>query len=304
MKTMTRRQFGQACAAGIASGIIFSTMAWARQPSVRTVKFPQGGTAPALGMGSWRLAQGRHPISQEEAALGTGLSLGMTLIDTAEMYGSGAAERMISRVIAGKRDSVFLVSKVLPSNAGSASGIRRACANSLERLGTDHLDLYLLHWRGDIGDLGAVVDTFEALKAEGRIRHWGVSNFGVADMKELMSVAGGSACATNQVPYSLVNRRIESDLLPWCEQNGMPIMAYSPLGSGSSGLLRNTVLAKVAARRGVAPAAMAIAWTLRSGRVISIPESGSVEHMRENAAALELVLEKQDIAELDAEFPA
>lgn len=299
MTMMTRRTFGVVCAAGVlANGLARA------QQAPRMVRLPQGGTAPTLGMGSWRLAQGRRPIDQEEAALRTGLSLGMTLIDTAEMYGSGTSEEMVGRVIAGQREKVFLVSKVLPSNAARAEHIRRACAASLQRLNTDSMDLYLLHWRGGVRRLDVVVDTFEALRKEGTIRRWGVSNFGVSDMEELFRTAGGRACATNQVEYSLTARGIEHDLVPWSVRNGVPLMAYSPLGTGNSGTLRNPVLAQVAARHSVSPAAAAIAWTMRNGQTISIPESGSADHIRENAAALGLVLTEQDLAELDRAFPA
>jgi diketogulonate reductase-like aldo/keto reductase len=296
MASMTRRQLGMACAATALA--VAGSQAWSAPAQVQ---LPQEGSAPALGLGSWRLAQGRHPIAEEEEALRTGLSLGMALIDTAEMYGSGRSEEMIGRVIAGQRPTVFLVSKVLPDHATMA-GIREACAASLARLRTDHLDLYLLHWRGGGTDLGVVVAAFEALRRDGRIRHWGVSNFSVADMGELFRRPGGSACATNQVRYNLGDRSIEKDLQPWCERHGLPIMAYSPLGSGND-LLRHPVLARVAERNGVAPAAVAIAWTMRNGRTISIPESGSVEHVRQNAAALTLRLGAQDLADLDRAFP-
>lgn len=232
----------------------------------------------------------------------TGLSLGMNLIDTAEMYGSGASEEMIGQVIAGRRSEVFLVSKVLPSNATTARGIRNACTSSLKRLGTDHLDLYLLHRRGWIRDLTLVVDTFEGLKRDGHIRRWGVSNFDVSDMEELFFVASGKACATNQVEYSLANRYIERNLIPWSRQHGVPLMAYSPLGSNGR-LLRNPALGEVASKHGVTPAAIAIAWTLRDGSTISIPESGSASHIRENARAAALSLDAQDLAALDRAFP-
>jgi diketogulonate reductase-like aldo/keto reductase len=294
MASMTRRQLGAACAA-----TALALTAKEARSAPAQVPLPQEGSAPALGLGSWRLAQGRHPIAEEEEALRTGLSLGMTLIDTAEMYGNGRSEEMIGRVIAGQRQAVFLVSKVLPDHA-TMTGIREACAASLARLRTDHLDLYLLHWRG--GDLGVVVAAFEALQRDGRIRRWGVSNFSVADMEELFRVPGGRACATNQVRYNLGDRSIEKGLQPWCERHGLPIMAYSPLGSGND-LLRHPVLARVAERNGVSPAAVAIAWTMRNGRTISIPESGSVEHVRQNAAALTLRLGAQDLAELDQAFP-
>ena len=298
MKAMTRRQFGMVCAAGV----VASGAARAQQSS-RMVALPHGGSAPALGMGSWRLAQGRRPVAQEEDALRTGLSLGMTLIDTAEMYGSGSSEEMIGRVIAGQREKVFLVSKVLPSNATRADTIRRACVASLARLNTEYVDLYLLHWRGGVRRLDIVVDTFEELRAEGKLRRWGVSNFGVSDMEELYRVDGGRACATNQVLYNLTDRSIEADLLPWSVRNSVPLMAYSPLGTGNSGLLRNPILTQVAARRGVSPAAVAIAWTMRNGQTIAIPESGSADHIRENAAAVGLTLNDQDLVELDRAFP-
>ncbi len=292
MEGLTRRQLGGACTVVAISG-----GGAAAQPRTPTVELPHGGNAPALGQGSWHLAQGRHPAAEEEEALRTGISLGMTLIDTAEIYGSGRAEEMVGRVIAGQRDKVFLVSKVAPYHA-TANGIPEACAASLTRLGTDHLDIYLLHWRGGVADLGVVVNAFEALRAAGRIRRWGVSNFRVADMEDLFRVRGGDACATNQVRYSLTDRSIESDLLPWCERHGVPIMAYSPLGSGND-LLRSPALARVAERHESNPAAVALAWTLRSGHVISIPESGSAAHVRQNAAALSLRLTAQDLGDLD-----
>ncbi|MFD0987999.1 aldo/keto reductase [Methyloligella solikamskensis] len=274
------------------------------EPTPQIVSLPGGGNAPALGMGSWQLAEGRHPIEQEKEALQTGLSLGMTLIDTAEMYGSGASEEMVGTVIAGQREKVFLVSKVLPTNATRAEDIRSACAGSLKRLKTDFLDLYLLHWRGGVRQLDVVVDAFESLKEEGKIRRWGVSNFGVADMEELFGIDGGGGCATNQVDYSLTTRGIEADLIPWSVREGVPIMAYSPLGTGSGHILDNPVLAEVADRHGVTPAAVAIAWTMRNGETISIPESGTLEHIREDAAALGLKLSEEDLADLDRAFPA
>jgi diketogulonate reductase-like aldo/keto reductase len=297
MADLTRRQIGEACAAAsLGAGTAAAATA------APTVKLPGGGTAPALGQGSWHLAQGRHPAAEEEQALRTGIAAGMTLIDTAEVYSGGRAEELVGRVIAGQREKIFLVSKVAPSHA-TPEGIRGACRASLARLGTDHLDLYLLHWRGGIADLAPVAATFEALRAEGRIRHWGVSNFRVADMEDLFGVPGGAGCAANQVRYSLTDRSIERDLLPWCIRHAVPIMAYSPLGSGND-LLRNAALAAVAGRHGTNPAAVALAWTMRSGWSISIPESGSPAHVLENAAALTLDLTAQDLAELDRAFPA
>ncbi len=271
------------------------------QPAMSGVPLPDGSKAPALGQGSWHLALGRHPAAEEEAALRTGISLGMTLLDTAELYGEGRAERMIGRVIAGQRDKVFLVSKVLPYHATTADGIRQACMGSLSRLGTHYLDLYLLHWRGDVSDLSVVVNTFESLRGEGRIRRWGVSNFDVADMEDLFRVPGGNACAANQVLYNLTQRSIEADLLPWCIQHGLPIMAYSPLGM-TGGLLSNAALTRVAQRHQRSPAAVALAWTMRSGHVIAIPESGSPDHVKENASALSLRLTEQDVNELSHGF--
>jgi len=257
---------------------------------------------PALGQGSWHLAQGRHPTAEEERALRTGLSLGMTLIDTAEIYSDGHSEELIGRSIVGQRDRVFLVSKVPPTHVMD-DGIARACEASLARLGTDHLDLYLLHWRNSETNLSAVVAGFENLRASGKIRAWGVSNFKVSDMEDLFRVPQGDRCATNQVRYNLAQRGIEYDLLPWCERHGMPVMAYSPLGGPDAGLLRDATLGRIGAAHGCSAAAVALAWTIRSGHVIAIPESGSVTHVRENAVALSLTLAPQELQSLDAVHP-
>jgi len=272
--------------------------------TTKMVFLPDASRAPALGMGSWQLASGRHPVAQVEDALRTGLSLGMRLIDTAENYSSGESERLIGRVIAGQqREEVFLVTKVQPSNAGSASAIRRACERSLRNVGADYLDLYLLHWRGG-ENLRVVVETFEALKAEGRIRHWGVSNFYERDMEEIYAIPGGRNCAANQVRYSLEDRSVEVlGLVEWSEKNRVPLMAYSPLGSGGE-LLRNPTLGEVGSKHGVSAACVAVAWTMRSSAVISIPESGRVSHVRENARAASLMLDAEDLAALDRAFPA
>jgi diketogulonate reductase-like aldo/keto reductase len=268
----------------------------------RTVKFRDGTIVPALGQGSWHLAQGRHPAAEEEEALRAGISLGMTLIDTAEIYSNGHSEELIGRVIAGQRDRVFLVSKVLPSHV-TGDGMARACAASLARLGTDHLDLYLLHWRDGITDLSGIVAGFENLRSAGKIRAWGVSNFKVSDMEDLFHVPQGNSCATNQVPYSLGDRSIEHDLLPWCQQHGMPVMAYSPLGGPGASLLRDPTLAQIGAAHGCSAAAIALAWAIRSGNVIAIPESGSPAHVKENAIALSLTLTPQELQTLDAAHP-
>ncbi len=297
MVGLTRRAFAAACIATAAS-----RARAARARGIRTVQLADGGSAPALGMGSWRLGQGRRPAAEEEQALRVGLELGMSLIDTAEMYGQGRSEELIGRVISGRRERTFLVSKVLPSHA-SPNGIRNACSGSLDRLGTRTLDLYLLHWRGGIRNLRPVVSTFEALRSEGKIGRWGVSNFTISDMDDLFQVEEGSRCATNQVLYNLRDRQAERHVLPWCRQRGIAIMAYSPLGSGG-GLLRNPALARIAARHGVTPAAVALAWTMRDGHTISIPELGSAVHVRENAAASTLKLEAVDLDELDQAFPA
>jgi diketogulonate reductase-like aldo/keto reductase len=307
MGLLNRREFNALCVA--LSSLVTSSGASALDATgvvstsaERTVKFRDGTVVPALGQGSWHLAQGRHPAAEEEEALRTGISLGMTLIDTAEAYSNGHSEELIGRVIAGQRDHVFLVSKVLPTHV-TGNGVARACEASLARLGTDHLDLYLLHWRNGITDLSAVVKSFEDLRAPGKIRAWGVSNFTARDMEDLFHTPQGDRCATNQVPYSIGDRAIERDLLPWCEQHGMPVMAYSPLGGPGANLLRDPTLAHIGATRGCSAAAIALAWTIRSGNVIAIPESGSLAHVKENAVALSLTLTPQELQALDAAHP-
>jgi diketogulonate reductase-like aldo/keto reductase len=266
----------------------------------RAVKFRDGTTVPAVGQGSWNLAQGRHPEAVEEEALRIGLSLGMTLIDTAEVYGNGRSEELIGHVITGQRDRVFLVSKVWPTHV-AGDGVARACEASLARLGTDHLDLYLLHWRTGIADLSGVVTAFESLRAGGKIRAWGVSNFGVGDMEDLFRVPHGDRCATNQVLYNVGSRGIEYDVLPWCKQRGMPVMAYTPLGGNS---VHDPTLVRIGTAHGCSAAAVALAWVIRSGNVIAIPESGLAAHVRENAVALSLTLTPQELQALDAAHPA
>ncbi len=255
-----------------------------------------------MGQGSAGLAQGAHPRAVEEEALRTGLSLGTTLIDTSDDYSSGRSEELISHVSAGQRDRVFLVSKLSPSDV-TGNRMARACAASLSRLGTDHLDLYLLHWPSRNTDFSKMVVGFENLRAAGKIRAWGVSNFTVHQMEDLFRIPQGDRCATNQVSYSLVDRRIEHDLLPWCEQHGMPVMAYSPLGGPGASVLRDPALARIGAVHGCSAAAVALAWTIRNGKVIAIPEAGSVEHVKENAVALSLTLTPQEIQTLDAAHP-
>lgn len=267
-----------------------------------TVTFRDGTVVPALGQGSARLAQGRRPGADEEDALRTGVALGMTVVDTAEIYGKGRSEELVGRAIAGQRDRVFVVSKVVPSHV-TGDGVARACAASLARLNIDRLDLYLLHWRDASTNLFDVVAAFENLRATGKIGAWGVSNFGVRDMEDLFRVPHGDRCATNQVQYNLGTRGIEKDVLPWCAQRGMPVMAYSPLGGTGASLLRDPTLARISQAHNCSAAAVALAWAIRSGSVMAIPESGSAAHVKENAVALSLTLTPQDLQTLDAAYP-
>ncbi len=267
--------------------------------SLRTTKLPNGAAVPVLGQGTWCLAQGVHRRADESAALRLGLDLGMTLIDTAEMYADGGAEELVGEVIAGRREEVFLVSKVLPHNA-TRRGTIAACERSLRRLRTDWLDLYLLHWRG-APPLEETLAAFEVLIHTGKIRHWGVSNFDVSDMEELNGLPNGSAVATNQVLYNLARRGIEYDLLPWCRERKIPTMAYSPIEQGR--ILDHPALNSVAALHGVTPAQTALAWLLRQDDLLVIPRTGTMVHVRENRAALELHLTKNDLAALDRAFP-
>src|SRR5438094_1072473 len=274
----------------------------ASKSAARTVRLTDGITVPSLGQGRWHHGQGRHPLAVEEEALRTGISPGMTLIDTSGNYGNGRSEQFIGHVTAGQRDRVFLVSKVEP-NEVFGDGIARACEASLARLGTDHLDLYLLHSPVPSTHFSGVVAGFEQLRAAGKIRAWGVSNFNVGDMEDLFRVPHGDRCATNQVAYNLGNRAIERDLLPWCERHGMPVMAYSPLGGTGANLLRDPTLARIGAAHSCSAAAVALAWTIRNGNVIAIPESGSAEHVKENAVALSLILTPDELRSLDAAHP-
>jgi diketogulonate reductase-like aldo/keto reductase len=268
--------------------------------AMRNAVFPDGTGVPALGQGTWRMGERAAAARAEAEALRLGIELGLTLIDTAEMYGEGGAEQVVARAIAGRRDAVFLVSKVYPHNATRAGTIA-ACERSLRRLNTDRLDLYLLHWRGGV-PLEEFVDGAERLKRDGRILRWGVSNFDVDDMEELFALPGGDACATNQVLYNPEARGIEFDLVPWAAARGVPLMAYSPLGQGGR-LLAHPALARVASRHGVPPAAVAVAFSLRLPNMISIPKAASEAHLRANAAAAGLTLGADDLAELDAAFP-
>jgi diketogulonate reductase-like aldo/keto reductase len=258
---------------------------------------PAGEAVPVFGLGTWKMGEDSRHASAEADALKLGLDLGATLIDTAEMYGN--AETVVGEAIAGRRDAVFLVSKVLPSNA-SRSGTIAACERSLKRMRTDRIDLYLLHWRGGV-PLGETVEALEALKATGKIRHWGVSNFDADDMQELAALPAGKNCQTNQVLYNLSRRGPEFDLLPWCRKLGMPIMAYSPVEQGR--LARSGKLDAIAARHEATPAQVALAWAMAQPGVIAIPKSSRPDHVRQNIAALDLSLTPQDLAELDRAFP-
>lgn len=270
------------------------------EATVHTTRLPSGEAIPVLGQGTWHLAEGARPWADEVGALRLGLDLGMTLIDTAEMYADGGAEALVGEAIDGRRDEVFLVGKVLPSNA-TRRGTVAACERSLQRLGTDRLDLYLLHWRGRT-PLSETLDAFATLVLAGKIRHWGVSNLDASDLEELAGLPGGSAVATDQVLYNLTRRGIEFDLVPWCRQQGLPIMAYSPIEQGR--MLGHSALEGVAARHDATPAQVALAWLIRQDSVIAIPKAATAAHVRENRAALDLDLTEQDLAELDRAFPA
>ncbi|WP_174278292.1 aldo/keto reductase [Sphingomonas bacterium] len=265
---------------------------------MKTVTLPDGEKVPALGQGTWMMGERRDRRAAETAALRAGVELGMTLIDTAEMYGDGAAETLIAEALGGVRDQLFLVSKAYPQNA-SRKRLVSACDASLQRLETDRLDLYLLHWRGSVS-LGETIEAMEALKRVGKIRHWGVSNLDTADMEELVA-AGGGACVTDQILYNLSRRGPEHDLLPWLEEHAMPVMAYSPVEQGR--LLADPALAHVARSVCATSAQVALAWTLRRDGVLAIPKAGTVAHVRENRAAAELVLSNDDLAALDGAFP-
>ncbi|ATE62386.1 aldo/keto reductase [Thauera sinica] len=266
---------------------------------MKTVALPDGTQVPALGMGTWMMGEARGRRAAELAALQRGIDLGMTLIDTAEMYGDGAAEELVGEAIRGRREQVFLVSKVYPFNAGRRS-MPAACERSLKRLGVDCLDLYLLHWRGDI-PFDETVAAFERLQAEGKIRRWGISNLDVQDMQELSTVPGGGRFAVNQVLYNLTRRGIEWDLQPWCAARHVPLMAYSPLEQAR--LLPQPKLAELARHLQATPAQVALAWLLRRPDVIAIPKSSDPRRVEENAGALELTLDTDTLAKLDRLFP-
>ncbi|UEP27232.1 MULTISPECIES: aldo/keto reductase [unclassified Burkholderia] len=266
--------------------------------TIATVALPDGETIPKLGLGTWEMGERPARRADEIAALREGIALGMTLVDTAEMYGDGATEELVGEALAGLRDDVFLVSKVYPHHA-SRRGVVAACEASLQRLRTDHLDLYLLHWRGSV-PLEETVEGFEALRRAGKIRHWGVSNFDTADMAELVDEVGGGACATNQILYNIARRGPEFDLLPWLADHRMPAMAYSPVDHGR--LPKRSPLDDIARQRGVSVTRVALAWVLAQPGVFAIPKASRIEHVRDNRAALDLVLSDDERAQIDGYF--
>jgi diketogulonate reductase-like aldo/keto reductase len=267
---------------------------------MRMVHLPDGTQVAALGQGTWRMGEDHRTRVAEADALRLGLDLGMTLIDTAEMYGDGGAEEVVGDAVAGQQSRAFIVSKVYPHNA-SRRGVAEACARSLKRMRIERIDLYLLHWRGSV-PLAETVAGFEELRAAGKIAAWGVSNLDTDELEELRRVPGGDGCATDQVLYNPLARAMEFDLLPWCACHAMPVMAYSPVGQGGA-LLRAPALLAVARRHGVTPARVAIAWALRQPGMIVIPKASDAAHVRDNAAAAALRLTEQDLADIDAAFP-
>ena len=268
------------------------------------VKLKNGAEVPALGLGTWYLGDDAGRRASEIAALRTGIEKGMTLIDTAEMYGGGRSERLVGEAIKGtERGRLFIVSKVLPNNAGRR-GIFRSCEESLQRLGTDYLDLYLLHWRGSV-PLAETVECMEKLERDGMIRGWGVSNFDTDDMEELRRVKGGDGCLVNQVLYHAASRGIEYSLLPQMRERGVALMAYCPLAQGGSlrrGLFRSRALNDIAARRGATVAQILLAWAIRDGNTVAMPRSSSPEHTAENAGADTIELTAEELAAIDREF--
>ncbi|ANV23296.1 MULTISPECIES: aldo/keto reductase [Agrobacterium] len=263
------------------------------------VALPSGKEVPALGLGTWNMGETRSSAEQEVESIRRAIDLGMTLIDTAEMYADGRSEEIVGRAIVNHREDVFLVSKVYPWNA-SATGTVDACERSLARLGTDHIDLYLLHWRGE-HPLEETVAAFERLKMDGKIGDWGVSNFDTDDMEELFAVPDGRNCAANQVLYNLSRRGPEFSLLPWCQQNGVPLMAYSPIEQGR--ILKNHELIRIAKAYQATPAQLALAFLLEREGVIAIPKSSNPARVEENRGATDLDITEEDWAALDAVFP-
>jgi diketogulonate reductase-like aldo/keto reductase len=267
---------------------------------VKTVRMPSGDIVPALGQGTWNMGEDAALRRQEIACLRAGIELGLRLIDTAEMYGDGQTERLVGEAIAGRRDQVFLVSKVYPHNA-SREGIGTACGSSLRRLKTDHIDLYLLHWAGSV-PIEETLEGFVRLQRDGWIRSWGVSNLDRSSLEELWALPGGREMQTDQVLYNLGRRGVEWDLLPWLRERGVPAMAYSPLEQGR--LMRRRGLIEFARQRGITPAQAALGWLLAKDGVIAIPKTSSQERLAENLGAVAHPLAESDLAELDRLFPA
>jgi diketogulonate reductase-like aldo/keto reductase len=264
-------------------------------------RLPNGTPVSRLGQGAWQIGDDRSSRAAEHAALRAGLELGMNLIDTAEMYGNGRSEQLVADVITGQREHVYLVSKVLPENA-TREGAVEACEESLKRLKTDYIDLYLLHWRGSV-PFEETLEAFTLLRERGSIRHYGVSNFDVGDLEEASALEGGTDIATNQVLYNLEHRGVEWALLPWCRERTIPLMAYSPLGSDSRRLRTHPVLKAMAARLGASTSRIALAWLLRQPDVVVIPKASSEAHVRDNHAALELEISADELEKLDRSFP-
>jgi diketogulonate reductase-like aldo/keto reductase len=267
---------------------------------MRRTKLPSGELIPVLGQGTWHLGEHLERRSEEIAALQLGIDLGMTLIDTAEMYGDGAAEQLVADAIADRRDQVFIVTKVLPRNAAHKQRLIAACERSLRHMRIDRIDLYLLHWR-EKEDLAEVVETFRELVDAEKIRYWGVSNFDLSDLEELKRLPGGDTVATDQVLYNLSRRGIEYDLLPKCRMRGLTVMAYSPIEQGR--ILGNGVLKQIATRHHATPAQIALAWAVRQDGVVAIPRGSSTAHVRENHGALGITLSPHDLDEIDRAFP-
>lgn len=266
---------------------------------MKTVTFPNGQVVPALGIGTWKIGEDARRRAAEVAALKKAIDLGMTLIDTAEMYGEGTAEELIGEAIRGRRDEVFLVSKVYPHNAGRRGAIQ-ACERSLRRLGVERIDLYLLHWRGSI-PLSETFDAFSKLVDDGKIGAFGVSNFDLEDLAEAWTIPAGRHVATNQVLYNLMRRNVEHAVVPWCREHGVPIMAYSPVEQGR--LLTRPKLVEIAKKKGATPSQIALAWLLAQPSAIVIPKAGNPQHVVENRDAADIELTESDLAELDRAFP-
>lgn len=266
---------------------------------MREILLPSGEAVPVLGIGTWGMGERTGNAARETAAIQMALDLGLSVVDTAEMYGNGAAEELVGRALASRRDEAFLVTKVLPHHA-TLRGTIAACEGSLRRLGTDRIDLYLLHWQGVV-PFTETIEAFEYLQRAGKIRHWGVSNLDVADLESLMRLPGGQKVTTDQVLYNLTRRGIEFDLLPRCIERGIPVMAYSPLEQG--GLLNDPVLVRIASEHNVSPAQIALAWVLRQPRVLAIPKASSPNHVQECRNALDVQLTPRDLADLDRAHP-